>query len=213
MRRSNIERVQAMLSHNQSYRRISAAHQKGMTALVVELCEDHFRRFPDDRFALIWYAMVKIQHSQYAQAEEALRRAIELFQKDNKRVRSAGGRSAAVEMGRLFREKGDLKKASFWFQRALRADPRYGDAYIFLGDIAFKSGRLNHAEKLYRKAIDHSACSVDEAYFNLGGLFIARRRYREAIQCYRRAIKIDPRYAIAKKRLNDALLALELKNS
>src|SRR5437867_13048585 len=105
-----------MLSHHQSYRRIPAADQKGLTALVVELCEDHFRRFTDDQFALIWYAMAKIQLSQYAQAEKALRRSIALFKNATKKVRSAGVRSASVEMGRLLREKGDLKKASFWYR-------------------------------------------------------------------------------------------------
>lgn len=202
-----------MSTQQQSYKRIPLADKKGMTALVVELCNDHFRRFPDDQFALIWYAMAKIQLSQYAQAEKALRRSIALFKKDNKRLRSVGIRSASVEMGRLFREKGGLQKASFWYWRALRADPKYGDAYIFLGDIACRRGLLNQAEEFYLKAINCSAQSIDEAHFNLGGVLLARRRYQEAIKCYRKAIEIDPKYAIAKKRLKDALLVLQLKKS
>jgi tetratricopeptide (TPR) repeat protein len=202
-----------MNTQEQSYKRIPSAERKGLTALVVELCEDHFRRFPSDRFALIWYAMAKRQLHQYAQAEKALRRSIALFKKDNKRVRSAGVRSTSVEMACLFREKGDLKKASFWYHRALRADPKYGDAYIFLGDIAFRGGLLNQAEMFYRKAIVCSAQSIDEAHFNLGSILLARRRYQEAIKCYRKAIEIDPKYAIAKKRLRDAELALQLKKS
>lgn len=190
-----------------------AADQKGLTALVVELCENHFRRFPDARFSLIWYAMAKRKLHQYAQAEKALRRSITLFKKDSKRVRSAAVRSASVEMGQLLREKGDLKKASFWYRRALRADPKYGDAYIFLGDIAFKGGLLKQAEAYYRKAIRHPDSCVDEAYFNLGGVLVAERRYREAIKCYRKALKINPKYGIAKKRLRDTELALQLKDS
>lgn len=202
-----------MITQQRSYKRIPSAERKGLTALVVELCEDHLRRFPGDRFALIWYAMAKRQIHQYAQAEKALRRSIALFKKDNKRVRLAGVRSASVEMGCLLREKGDLKKASFWYRRALRADPKYGDAYIFLGDIAFNRGLLNQAEMFYRKAIICSAHSIEEAHFNLGSVLVAKRRYREAIKCYRKAIKIDPKYGIAKKRLKDAELALQLKNS
>lgn len=202
-----------MLNQQRSYKRIPIANKKGLIALVVELCEDHFRRFPDDRFALIWYAMAKIQLSQYAQAEKALLRSIAHFKNDNKRVRSAGVRSACVEMGRLLREQGDLKKASFWYRRALRADPKYGDAYIFLGDIAFRRGLLNQAERLYRKAIICSAESIDEAHYNLGSVLLAKRSYQEAIKCYRKAIEIDPKYAIAIKRLKDALLALQLKKS
>jgi tetratricopeptide (TPR) repeat protein len=202
-----------MLNQQRSYRRIPIAEKKGLTALVVELCEDHFRRFPDDQFALIWYAMAKIQLHQYSHAEKALLRSIALCKTDKKKVRSVGVRSASVEMGRLLREKGDLKKASFWYRRALRADPKYGDAYIFLGDIASKRGLLNQAESFYRKAINCSAQSIDEAHFNLGGVLLARRRYQEAIKCYRKAIEIDPNYVIAKKRLKDALLVLQLKKS
>ncbi len=116
-------------------------------------------------------------------------------------------------MGNLFRAKGEFKKASFWYRRGLRADPKYGDAYIYLGVVAFDSGLLNQAEKFSRKAIDCSAESIDEAYFNLGSVFVAKRRYQEAIKCYRKAIKIDPKYTIAKKRLKDALLVLQLKKS
>ena len=197
-----------MLSHHQSYRRIPAADQKGLTALVVELCEDHFLQFPNDRFALIWYAMATRQLSQYDHAEKALRRAMSLSKGDGSVIRLA-----SVEMGHLFREKGDLTKASFWYRRALRDDPKYGNAYIFLGLIAFKSGLLNQAEMYYRKAIKRSAQSIDEAYFNLGGILLAKRRYQAASECYRKAIQIDSKYAIAKKRLKDAELALQLKKS
>jgi len=43
--------------------------KKNLRAQVVELCEQHFRQFPDDRFALIYYAMAKIELSQYSHAQ------------------------------------------------------------------------------------------------------------------------------------------------
>jgi tetratricopeptide (TPR) repeat protein len=199
--------TQAMLSHYRSYRKIPTADQKGLTALMVELCESHFRLFPGDRFALIWYAMAKIQLGQYTQAARALRRSISLCRGDRK-----GIRLASAQMGHLFREKGDFKQAALWYRRGLRADPEYGDGYNFLGLVYFRSGRLKQAELCYRRAIKFPAESLDEAYFNLGGVLLAKRRYQEAIECYRKAIEIDPKYTIAKKRLKDALLALELKN-
>ena len=195
-----------MLNHNQSYRRIPAADQKGLTALVVELCEDHFRQFPDDRFALIWYAMAKTEFHQYDQAERALRRSLSLFRRDKR-----GIRLASVQMGHLFREKGDCTQAAQCYRRGLRADPKYGDGYNFLGSVLSNNGRLQQAELCYRKAIKLRAQSLDEAYYNLGGILLALSRYQEAVKCYRKAIEIDPKYAIAKKRLKDALLALQLK--
>ena len=197
-----------MLTQSQSYRRIPSANQKGLTALVIELCEDHFCRFPDDRFALIWYAMAKTELSQYSHAAKALRRFLSLCKTDRK-----GVRLASVQMAHLLREKGDLQKAALWYRRGLRADPKYGDGYIFLGFAAFKRGLLKQAERYYRKAIKIPAQALDEAYFNLGDILLAKKRYQEAIKCYCKAIEIDPKYRIAKKRLEDAELALQQKNS
>ncbi len=197
-----------MLTQHQSYRRIPAADKKELTALVVELIEDHLSRFPNDRFAMIWYAMAKIQFHQYAQAEKLLRHAITLSKGDGRLVRLA-----SIEMGHLYREKGAFKKATLWYQRGMQSDPKYGDGYNFLGLVAFKGGHLDQAETFYRKAIKCPAHSIDESYFNLGGILLAKGRYQEAIKCYRKAIEIDPKYTIAKKRLKDALLALQLKNA
>lgn len=169
-----------MLSRHQSYVRIVAADQKGLTAVVIELCENHFRRFADARFTLIWYAMAKIQFHQYTQAEKALRRSIALFKKDKKGVRSAsvqtGLLAASMKMGDLFRQKGDLKKAALWYRRGLQADPKYGDAYSSLGHVASKGGLLNEAERLYRMAISCSAQTIEEAHCNLGSVLVAKRR-------------------------------------
>ncbi|HEU0039702.1 MAG TPA: tetratricopeptide repeat protein, partial [Verrucomicrobiae bacterium] len=65
----------------------------------------------------------------------------------------------------------------------------------------------------YRSALKCSEGCIEEAYFNLGGVLLAHRRYEEAIECYRKALNIDPKYGIAKKRLRDAELALRFKNS
>ncbi len=198
-----------MITQKQSYDRISAAYEKGLTALVVELCEVHFRQFPTEQFALIWYAMAKTDLSQYAQAEKMLLRAISLFKGDNRVLGLA-----YKQMGTLSEAKGDLPGAAAWHRRALRVNPER-DYHIFLGHIAFKRGLLNQAEAHYRKSIQHPASIVEEAYSNLGGVLVARRRYREAIKCYRKSLQLDPKYGngIAKKRLKDAKLALQLLDS
>ena len=196
-----------MITEKQSYDRIVAAHGKGLTALVVEMCEVHFRHFPNDRFALIWYAMAKTDLAQYAQAEKAIRRFISLW-KGNGLFLGV----AYKQMGTLSDARGDLRAAAVWYQRALQTNPKL-DFYAFLGHVAFNRGLLNQAEAYYRKSIKHPASCVEEAWFNLGGVLVARRRYREALKCYRKALKLDPQYGIAKKRLRDTELALQLKDS
>lgn len=197
-----------MCTQHQSYRRIPTADAKGRTALMVELCKKHLSRFPNDRFAMIWYAMAKIQFHQYAEAEKLLRHVITLSKGDGRLIRLA-----SIEMGHLFLEKGYFKKATLWYQRGIQSDPKYGDGYNFLGLVASKGGKLDQAETFYRKAIECPARSIDESYFNLGGVLMAKRLYKEAINCYSKAIAIDPKYTIAKKRLKDAQLALQMKNT
>lgn len=191
----------------QSYKRIPAADCKGQTALVVELCKKHLSQFPDDGLAWVWYAMAKTRLHRFDDAEKAIRRAISLC-KGQKRMLGI----AFLEMGNLFEAKGDFKAAAAWYRRALGANPSR-DYYIYLGVVASKRGLMKQAESNYRRALKQPDCCVEEAYFNLGGVLVAKRRYREAINCYRKAIEIDPKYGLAKKRLMDAKLALRLKNS
>lgn len=197
----------AQATQKQSLNRIVAADKKGLTALVIELCEDRLHHFPEDQYALLWYAIAKTQLSQYAQAEKAIRRAIAIG-RESRRFSALAFR----EMGRLCHAKGELGEATRWYRRALRADPK-SDSYVHLGCEAFRKGQLKQAARYYQKAIAHPASCVDEAYFNLGGIRLAERRYPEAIACYRKAIEIDPDYAIARKCLKDAELALRFKSS
>ncbi len=195
-----------VLSQHQSYRRIYSADSKGQIALVFELCEKHLRRFPDDCAAWVLYGMARTEMSQYDAAERDLRRAIALCPK-------RGLQTVFTQMGQLFEVKGNFKKAEFWYRRASRHDLDDATYHIFLGHISFRQGRLVKAETHYRRAIKCSEGSIDEAYFNLGGVLLARKRYKEAINCYRKAIEIDPHYGIAKKRLKDAELALEVMSA
>jgi len=115
--------------------------------------------------------------------------------------------------GHLFQAKGELKQAAFWYRKALGRNPKDATWHIFLAINAFKRGLLKQAERYYRRALKCSEGCLEEAYFNLGGILLGRRNYSEAIKCYEEALKIDPKYKIAKERLDDAKLALLLKNS
>ena len=115
--------------------------------------------------------------------------------------------------GHLFEAKGELKQAAFWYRKALGRNPKDATWHIFLASNAFKRGLLKQAERYYRRALKCSEGCLEEAYFNLGGILLGRRNYSEAIKCYEEALKIDLKYKIAKERLDDAKLALLLKNS
>lgn len=196
-----------MISQRQSRNRIVSASNKNLTALDVALCEQHLRHFRSDAMVLVWLAMGKTVFGQYKQAEKSLRRAINLAKG---RPRLLG--MALMELGALCGERGDFKAAATWYRRALAANPD-AEVQIFLGHIAFKRGYLTTAEAHYRRSIAKEKNCPEEAYFNLGGIMVATNRHEEALQCYRRALEIDPKYTKAKLRLRDTILALQLKET
>lgn len=190
----------------ESLNQIILAYERGQAAVVVELCKKHLRKFPKHGFVWLYYGMVQTDLSRYAEAEKALHRGLTFCPEGMLLI-------AYSRMGKLFKEKGDYKRAAFWYRKALKQKPQDATYHIFLADNAFKFGFLKQAETHFRNALKCSEGSVDEAYFNLGGILLGRRNYPEAIKCYREALKIDPKYKIAKKRLEDAELALLMVNN
>jgi tetratricopeptide (TPR) repeat protein len=195
-----------MNDSKESYDQISLADDRGQTAVVVELCKKHLCKFPKHGPAWLHYGMAQIQLARYAEAEKAIRRAITFCpQKALPIVYS--------QMGHLIEAKGDFKRAAFWYRKALKHRPNNAGWHIFLASNAFKRGLHKQSEAHYRRALKCAEGCLDEAYFNLGGILLGKRKYSEAIECYQEALKLDPKYKIAKERLDDAKLALLIANS
>lgn len=195
-----------MNASKESFNQIHLADHRGQIAVVVELCKKHLRKFSKHGPAWLHYGIAQIELARYGEAEKAIRRAITLC--PEKALPIAYG-----QMGHLFEAKGDLKQAASWYRKALYRNPKDATNYIFLGSNAFKRGLFKQSEVYYRRALKCPEGCLDEAYFNLGGILLGKRDYAEAIKCYQEALKIDPKYKIAKERLDDAKLALLLENS
>jgi tetratricopeptide (TPR) repeat protein len=52
---------------------------------------------------------------------------------------------------------------------------------------------------------------VEEAYFNLGLILRAEGKYEEALECFERAIEIDPQYTLAKQARKDVARLFKLR--
>jgi tetratricopeptide (TPR) repeat protein len=189
----------------ESFNQILLADDRGQTAVVVELCKNHLRKFPKHGFAWLYYGMAQVDLARYSVAEKAIRRAISLCP-------PKGLPNAYLRMGHLFQAKGDHRQSSFWYRKAANQKPHDATYHIFLADNYFKHGFIKEAETYFRRALQSSEGHLEEAYFNLGGILIGKRKYLEAIECYQAALMIDPKYKIAKERLDDAKLATLLMN-
>ena len=80
-------------------------------------------------------------------------------------------------------------------QKSVQLDPQDAEAYYNLGVIFRELGKLEEAEKSYRKAIllkpDYA-----EAYSNIGVIFKKLGKLNEAEASYRKAIELKPDYAV-----------------
>ena len=184
-----------------SFAQIRLADNRDQIAVVVELCKKHLRKFPEHGPAWLRYGMALAAFARYAEAEKAIYRALQLCPKESRFA-------PYVQLGHLVEAKGDFKQAAIWYRKAISQNPQDATYHIFLASNAFKRGLLKQSEAIYRGALKCTEGCLEEAYFNLGGILLGKRKYTEAIECYREALKIDPKYRIAKERLDDAELAL-----
>ena len=100
---------------------------------------------------------------------------------------------AWFEQGRAL-EGDDAAAARAAYAHAIAADPTHAGAQINLGVLLQEAGRLDEAERHYRRAL--AACGGDALlWYNLGVLLTDRDRRSEALQAYERALKISPRMA------------------
>src|SRR6267142_821695 len=109
---------------------------------------------------------------------------------------AASGRNKRAKAVQAFRDglsflsQDDCEKALPYFEKAVESDNNYAEAWAQAGFCREKLGR--HAE-----AIDASKRAVilrpsAESFFNLGLANYYLKQYREAVENYRQAIRIDP---------------------
>jgi tetratricopeptide (TPR) repeat protein len=82
------------------------------------------------------------------------------------------------------------KEAKKSFERAIRADREYADAYNNLGVIFYKARKYGAAAKQYEKAIEKDNNSAS-FYANLGAAYFARREYDPGVAAYQHALELD----------------------
>ena len=61
-----------------------------------------------------------------------------------------------------------------------------------------KQGEFAEAKRCHRRAIKLETSPPDEAYYNLGLILRAERRFAAALDAFDAAIRIDPDYSLAK---------------
>jgi len=104
--------------------------------------------------------------------------------------------------GLSFLSKDDCERALPYFEKAVDSDINYAEAWAQTGFCREKLGRHSEAIEASKKAV--SLRPSAESYFNIGLANYYLKLYREAVDNYRQAIRLDPYNA------SDAYYALGL---
>ncbi|MDR0477491.1 MAG: tetratricopeptide repeat protein, partial [Desulfobulbaceae bacterium] len=121
------------------------------------------------------------------QAIECYRRAIEL-QPDYAR--------AHVNLGSAYKDNGQNKDAERHYRKALEIAPDFMPALTNLAELLGVENKPERAEEVFRKILQLDP-KEPHAWNSLGSLLHRghnRERFQEALECYRRAIELQPDY-------------------
>jgi tetratricopeptide (TPR) repeat protein len=166
---------------------------------ALEKAENIIARFPEADVNVHWSYILKgvffNDHKDYVHADTALRKAIDLDEKNS---------AAHNNLGNALAGQGKLDDAIAEYRRAIDIDPKYVVAHTNLGRALADQGKLDDAIAEYRRAIEINP-KYAVAHANLGNALILLGKLDDAIAEYRRVIEIDPKYA-GKLGLLDALV-------
>lgn len=186
------------MSNDRRRAQLLEAYERDQPALTVELARLYLAEEPEDRSVLIIYGEALADMARHAEAHAAFEHALKL---------SAAGNGASVLrlLGRLYDARGELGEAERYYREAIADAPQHASAYIYLGAMLARMGRLDEAQALHLQATSCVDGAVDQAYLNLGLVQRARGDYLGALESLRHALTLDPTDSTAQ----DALLDLE----
>lgn len=106
----------------------------------------------------------------------------------------AGPADSAViinKTGIAYHQLMDLRTAQKYYEKAVKANARYAEAWNNLGAVHYGQKRYRRAITMYSKALEIAPNSAS-VHSNLGTAHFARKEYLKAIERYQKALELDP---------------------
>lgn len=95
------------------------------------------------------------------------------------------------KIGIAYHQLMDLGTARRYYQKAIKANPKYSEAVNNLGTIYYANKSYGQATRQYQRALKLTPDSAS-ILSNLGTAYFARKKYKEAFETYQEALKLDP---------------------
>lgn len=188
------------------WREVRKCDERDMACSRLIQAKRYVTEFPERGPGWRIYGISLYRLCQYPEAVAALRKALRLCPADK-------AHWVQNDLGHLYKQRGNFRRAEAWFRRAITSRPGEATAYIYLGGLFGLEGRLEEAEEMHRKAIRCEEGCIDEAFLNLGLILRAQGRFEEALVCFERALEIDPKYKDARLEIADVKQAIKLNKA
>jgi tetratricopeptide (TPR) repeat protein len=107
--------------------------------------------------------------------------------------RLSGYTLALLWLGKTREQQGKREAAKYDYEQAVALTPDLSEAWLRLGELAYKSGDLSKAKEcLDRTKGDPSQGA--QSWWYLGNIALQEHRTEEALEAFRQAIKLEPKF-------------------
>ncbi|HYL11363.1 MAG TPA: tetratricopeptide repeat protein [Candidatus Acidoferrales bacterium] len=141
-----------------------------------------------------------LQEAYQAQMEGDYDRAAELYENS---IKSQPTAEAYTFLGWTYHFQGKLKQAIEQCKKAIELDPEFGNPYNDIGAYLIEMRRYDEAIPWLEHAIEAKRYEPRHfPHFNLGRAYVAKEMYEKARTCFQTALRIEPRYSLAREALD-----------
>jgi tetratricopeptide (TPR) repeat protein len=157
-------------------------HRTGKLEDAEGIYRQILQRDPKNLEALRLLALIAMQFEHYGQAEQFLKRAVEI---------APDFLAAWIDLSRAQLERLDLESALASIERAAAMNPGSANVQVHLANVQARSGRHAEAVETYRRAASLNP-EAPAPWIGLGNTLKTIGRQAEAIDAYRRAAALRP---------------------
>ncbi len=97
-------------------------------------------------------------------------------------------------------EEGNFADAEVDYRKAVSANPEYYKGKFNLGDAMYEQKNMEESGKIFSELAESSEKPEvkSEALYNLGNTFMAQKKYKEAMQAFKKSLLLNPKDQDAK---------------
>ncbi len=114
--------------------------------------------------------------------------------------------SVYFNLGQAYAKADQDDKALSAYEKSITLNPSRSEGYMLMAAIYEKRKDTAKAEEMYQKVIAIDPKNAAISFYNIGAHAWNENRSKEAAQAFRKAVELDPNYAVAHRELATALM-------